>query len=73
MTRPIRGLRLLPRADLAGTPVDQNMLDALLFNTSRIGHGFAVLRHPIVKESLKKLDLAVEVCPISNQVWRRRL
>uniref|UniRef100_A0A3P8TX10 adenosine deaminase n=1 Tax=Amphiprion percula TaxID=161767 RepID=A0A3P8TX10_AMPPE len=51
-----------------GSNVDQNILDALLFNTTRIGHGFALAHHPLAKELSRKRNVAVEFCPISNQL-----
>ncbi|XP_045056502.2 adenosine deaminase 2 isoform X5 [Desmodus rotundus] len=34
----------------------------------RIGHGFALTKHPAIWTDLWKKDIPVEVCPISNQV-----
>ncbi|XP_018325315.1 adenosine deaminase 2-like [Agrilus planipennis] len=51
-----------------GTDIDENLVDAILLNTSRIGHGFALLKHPKLLQMVKEKDIAIEVNPISNQV-----
>ncbi|XP_017072143.1 adenosine deaminase 2-A-like isoform X2 [Drosophila eugracilis] len=51
-----------------GSSVDENLIDAILLGTKRIGHGFGLVKHPVVLDMLKKLNVAIEVSPISNQV-----
>lgn len=51
-----------------GDETDENLFDALLLNSRRIGHGFALARHPYVMEQMKKQNICLEVCPISNEV-----
>jgi len=56
------------RADWQETASDYNLVDALLLNTTRIGHGYALVKHPVLKEKIRQRGIAVEVNPISNQV-----
>ncbi|CAL1528309.1 unnamed protein product [Lymnaea stagnalis] len=53
-----------------GTAADDNLADAILLNSTRIGHGFALSKHPRLAQLVKSKDIAVEVQPISNQVLR---
>ncbi|RZC40862.1 adenosine deaminase CECR1-A-like [Asbolus verrucosus] len=47
---------------------DCNIADAILFNSQRIGHGFAIIKHPILLRLAKERNIPLEICPISNQV-----
>lgn len=47
-------------------PIDENMLDAILLGSKRIGHGINVWKYPALVELIKKNKIALEICPISN-------
>lgn len=53
-----------------GTPADENLYDAILLGTKRIGHGFSLYKHPYLLELVKEKNICVEVCPISNEILR---
>ena len=48
--------------------VGENLYDAILLGAPRIGHGLALVRHPLLMEMVRERGIAIEVCPISNQV-----
>lgn len=47
---------------------NENLYDAVLLGASRIGHGVALIKHPLLMEIVKKRGTAIEVCPTSNQI-----
>ncbi|EGX54335.1 hypothetical protein AOL_s00004g368 [Orbilia oligospora ATCC 24927] len=49
---------------------DENLFDAILLGTKRIGHGFSMYKHPLLLEEVKERNICLEVCPISNEVLR---
>ncbi|XP_063697993.1 adenosine deaminase 2-like [Culicoides brevitarsis] len=53
-----------------GIDVDENLVDAILLGTKRIGHGYAIVKHPKLLAEVKKRGIAIEICPISNQVLK---
>lgn len=53
-----------------GSTTDINVIDAILLGTKRIGHGYALLKHPEALKMVKDKQIAIEVSPISNQVLK---
>ncbi|OAA80785.1 adenosine deaminase [Akanthomyces lecanii RCEF 1005] len=51
-----------------GSATDGNLLDALLLHSKRIGHGFALPKHPLVMQRMRAQGVCVELCPISNEI-----
>ncbi|RSL77922.1 hypothetical protein CEP52_017676 [Fusarium oligoseptatum] len=51
-----------------GTDTDGNLVDALLLKSKRIGHGFALVKHPYIMQLMKERGVCLELCPISNEV-----
>lgn len=51
-----------------GTSTDENLVDAVLLGTKRIGHAYALMKHPIILASVNEKDIALEVNVISNVV-----
>ncbi|KAK6538878.1 hypothetical protein TWF694_010436 [Orbilia ellipsospora] len=49
---------------------DENLFDAVLLGTKRIGHGFSLYKHPLLIEEVKNKNICLEICPISNEVLR---
>ena len=53
-----------------GDSTDQNLYDAILLKTRRIGHAFSLYKHPLLIDMVKERGIVVECCPISNEVLR---
>lgn len=53
-----------------GNDVDENMYDAILLGTRRIGHGLTLYRHPLLCDMVKDKKILIESCPVSNEVLR---
>lgn len=52
----------------SNNPDNSNLYDALLLNAKRIGHGYAILKHPLLVEEYKKRKICLELCPICNEL-----
>ncbi|EAT82681.2 hypothetical protein SNOG_10346 [Parastagonospora nodorum SN15] len=53
-------------------PSNSNLYDAVVLGSKRIGHGFALMKHPHLVEKFKKTKnspgICIELCPISNEL-----
>lgn len=49
---------------------NDNLVDAVLLGTKRVGHGFNLFQLPAVETMMKQNRIALEICPISNQLLR---
>lgn len=47
---------------------NENLYDAILLGTKRIGHGLAIEFHPYLTQVVKDKNIGYEICPISNFV-----
>jgi adenosine deaminase CECR1 len=56
--------------DMGGSkdPENSNLYDAVLFNAKRIGHGYSLLKHPVLVEEFKARKICIELCPLSNEL-----
>ncbi|XP_048482434.1 adenosine deaminase 2-A [Plutella xylostella] len=54
--------------DWYGTLTDDNLVDAILLGAKRLGHAYALPKHPILMEEVRKRDIGLEVNVISNAV-----
>lgn len=52
----------------SANPDNSNLYDSLLLNAKRIGHGYSLLKHPLLVEKYKQHNICLELCPISNEL-----
>ncbi|PWW76862.1 Metallo-dependent hydrolase [Tuber magnatum] len=51
-----------------GESTDENLFDAILLGSKRIGHGYGLARHPTLMNICRERGIALEICPISNEI-----
>ena len=50
------------------TSAEENTYDAIVLGVKRVGHGLGYVKHPYLMNVLQQRNIAVEACPISNQL-----
>ena len=58
----------LPASIADGVSTFENIYDALLLRTRRIGHGLSLAKRPDLYPYIRQERIAIEVCPASNQI-----
>ncbi|POS85395.1 hypothetical protein EPUL_003151, partial [Erysiphe pulchra] len=57
-----------------GSETDQNLFDAILLGTRRIGHGFSLYKHPLLIDLVKEKKILVESCQdsigLTHDFWQ---
>jgi adenosine deaminase CECR1 len=66
MNEKTEGFEMFVHAGESASRWNNNLYDAILLGTKRIGHGLSALHHPVLIEESKKRNIAYEVSPISN-------
>jgi len=61
-------LEIIMHAGESNSRNNTEVFDAVLLGAKRIGHGFSLAKHPKLIEMVKKNDICIECCPVSNQV-----
>ncbi|XP_065173438.1 adenosine deaminase 2-like [Atheta coriaria] len=54
-----------------GGPSDENIVDALMLGSKRLGHATALSKHPKLMQMAKQKDIAIEVAPLSEHIVGR--
>ncbi|CAH2238457.1 jg13094 [Pararge aegeria aegeria] len=54
--------------DWYGTTTDENLIDAILLGAKRLGHAYALPKHPLLMKEVIEKGIGVEVNVISNNV-----
>lgn len=47
---------------------NDNLFDAILLQSKRIGHAYNLYRYPVLWEKIKEHEICLEICPLSNQI-----
>jgi adenosine deaminase CECR1 len=58
----------LPSNHGDGVSTFENIYDAIVLRTRRIGHGLSLAKRPDMYQYIRQRQIAIEICPASNQI-----